>query len=157
VIIGEWSREPALVWFLAAFLWSTILPKWEREKLMKNGLLVAAMAAFLFTAAPAARAQDAVMVGPGTVSCGTYLSRRASDPGIELLFFSWAQGYLSRMNYYETQLAGMNRMNLKPSGFDVSQQIDWVNNYCSTNRSQGYSKAVFELYRRIRSYNGYTS
>jgi hypothetical protein len=124
---------------------------------MTKGFLVAALAALLFTAVPAARAQDAVMVGPGTVSCGTYLSRRAADPGIELLFFSWAQGYLSRMNYYETQLAGLNRMNLKPSGFGIPQQIEWVNNYCSTNRTQEYSKAVFELYRRIRSFNGFTS
>jgi hypothetical protein len=95
--------------------------------------------------------------GIGVSSCSQYLSERSSNRDVEYLYFSWAQGYITRLNAYEAKLRGLDRMNLMPSGFGVDKQMSWINSYCATHGSTLYADAALELYRQIRGANGYTS
>ena len=123
---------------------------------MKKFALLFVAGALAFGAAAPAHAQ-ADMYGVGTVKCSKYLQSRSETRDIELLYFSWAQGYLSRMNNYETQVTGLPKMNLLPSGFGVQEQLNWMNTYCATHGNDYYATGAFEMYRYIRGLNGYTS
>jgi hypothetical protein len=115
------------------------------------------VAGFLAIGSVGPASAQADMYGLGTIKCSKYLQNRSESRDIELLYFSWAQGYLSRMNNYETQLSGLQKMNLMPSGFGVTEQITWMNSYCATHGNDFYATAAFEMYRYIRGLNGYTS
>lgn len=111
----------------------------------------------LFGAVYSASATPADAYGVGVTSCGTYLSNRSQDISTETLYFSWAQGYLTRLNVFEAKAQGRATVNLLPSGFGISEQINWMNAYCTTHTSSLYGDAAYELYLTIRGLNGYTS
>lgn len=119
--------------------------------------LATTLTLFLTLSPPAAMADmiPNALVGAGASKCAQYNALRNGPDrrDVEVAYFTWAQGYLSRMNAYETQLANMQPVNLKPAGFGVEAQISWLNSYCSYSPSTWYGDAVFQLYKEIRSRN----
>lgn len=126
---------------------------------MKKSVFAAlSTAVFLLGAVNPTSATAAEGYGPGVATCAAYLTDRSQDAmAAESLYFSWAQGYLTRLNWFEVKLRGAPTANLLPSGFGISQQITWINTYCASHPSTLYGDAAYQLYLTIREVQGYSS
>jgi hypothetical protein len=100
-------------------------------------------------AVPAA-AQTAAGQGVGTYTCAEALRDSRRDHNVELLYFSWAQGWMTGWN-----LAQMNanqrsaNLNARP----LADQRAFIATYCGLHPEGLYMDAVHQLYESIRSTN----
>jgi hypothetical protein len=93
--------------------------------------------------AGSAAAEPAVGEGVGTYTCAEYVRASAADASRELLYFSWAQGWMSGWN-----LAQMDQK--KPAQDLASRPVDdqrsFLKTWCGLHPAELYMKAVYYLY-----------
>lgn len=115
---------------------------------MKKLSLCAAVIALL----GATGAHAAAVKGYGAYPCSHYLRdvRQSSQPNdVELHYFEWAEGYISRLNDEQEQAGRSPLPSLQPDGFGLEQQLVFIRNYCSANPSRLYAEAAIALWNRL--------
>ncbi|HXI87755.1 MAG TPA: hypothetical protein VNH64_09870 [Parvularculaceae bacterium] len=102
----------------------------------------------------------AAVKGYGAYPCSHFLSdlRRSSDPDkVELNYFEWAEGYISRLND-EQEAAGRAPLpTLQPSGFGLDAQRAHIRDFCAANPSRLYAEAAISLWNELVARNRPTS
>src|SRR5262245_10339635 len=85
-----------------------------------------------------------VVSGVGTSSCGKFMNSYKENPArTESLYFSWAQGFMSSINF------NRKLQNGTPIDFGVSPsaaQLSWIRSYCQKNPLKTYLRAATELF-----------
>lgn len=117
---------------------------------LRNRLSSLAAAGMLaaMAATSAARAEPALGQGVGTYTCAEFIrDARATRDG-DVLYFSWAQGWMTGWN-----LAEMNAS--KPTVdlalLSITEQRTYVRGYCRDHPAGMYMDAVHQLYESLRS------
>lgn len=113
---------------------------------MSKRVLASLMAAFQLTSVSA---QAVEIVGHGATRCAVFSTDIERDRLAERVYFAWAQGYMSAILL--TRPAGTDdQLNLTPSEFPITLQMEFVRTYCAQRPTGGYSDAVDALYRALR-------
>jgi hypothetical protein len=105
------------------------------------------IAALALLAAAAAHAEPAAGLGVGTYTCAEQAKAVRGDRELDLLYFSWAQGWMTGWN-----LAQMNAdqptvdLNTKV----LSDQRAFIKTYCANHPAGLYMDAVRQLYLSMR-------
>jgi hypothetical protein len=95
-------------------------------------------------ASPVLAEESNVVSGVGASSCGKFTnSYKENTARTETLYFSWAQGFMSSINF--------NRkiQNGTPVDFGAmpsAAQLGWIRNYCQKNPMKTYLRAATELF-----------
>ena len=88
--------------------------------------------------------------GPGANSCAVFLDLYRQNPEPhQILFFAWAQGFMSGMNTVALRLKG-EVIDLHPETYLQGQQMAFLRAYCEAHPARTYSEAVFELMTYLR-------
>jgi hypothetical protein len=96
---------------------------------------------FLLGTASSLCADDGVNIrGAGALTCGEFA--KASDAEAQVIFFSWAQGFMTGVN---NQIAPSYR----DLGGDTQSQLVKIGRYCIEHPGAIYADAVFDLYRSL--------
>ena len=112
--------------------------------------LVLALVLVGLVAAPAGAQQEYSIMGMGASSCAKFGETYRMNPSMaEVIYFSWAQGYLSGLN---TGLSAMTRktVNLNPPEFDTDAQRKLLRRFCADNPLKNYADAVTTLLTKLR-------
>ncbi len=87
------------------------------------------------------------MMGAGSASCGEFASRYKESPdSAEILYYSWAQGYLSATNLVAI---GQGREFRNLRSISSERQRAYIRSYCNKNPLANYIDAVNELYKSL--------
>ena len=116
---------------------------------IKIRYLAAIAAGLLMVSNIAASKETLALVGAGANSCGKFIAETEDSELMRNLYFFWAQGFLS----------GLNFKYMKSARFaaDLSDQealILWIKNYCEDNPLDHYAAATVHLYRELRRRQG---
>ena len=85
-------------------------------------------------------------MGMGTNSCSKFAEvYRESPARWEILFFSWAQGFMSGLNFERIELGQYRDMSAMPTG----AQKNVIRVYCDRHPLGNYMDAVIDLYQRL--------
>jgi hypothetical protein len=116
-------------------------------KIMPNGKLRAALFGVFLLAPGAAVAYPAQ--GVGSVSCAEFAKMYQGDPdNAELVFFSWAQGFMSGLNM--AAMAGeKTTRDLAGAGADQKRAL---RGFCANNPLKNYMDGVIEFYGKLPLY-----
>ena len=113
----------------------------------------------LMTASTAAADEKFYMAGAGSFSCGKFIADKEDDEALRVVYFSWAQGFLSGLNmkYFlgkesDTVLAAYTESATDLSDYDALQF--WMENYCEENPLDLYVVATIKLWRELRVRQG---
>ena len=88
---------------------------------------------------------ESAISGPGANSCAVFLDLHMRDPtSYDLLFFVWAQGFMSGMNTVALKIKG-EVIDLQPEAYPPEQQMTFLRDFCQVHPLRSYSEAVFEL------------
>jgi hypothetical protein len=115
---------------------------------LSHGALGLCLAAALTMASSTASAEPAAGQGVGTYTCGEAAQGVRRDRQLDLIYFSWAQGWMTGWN-----LAQMNAnqptadLNARP----LADQRDFIKVYCALHPEGLYMDAVRQLYLSIMS------
>lgn len=126
---------------------------------MKLGRLVfASIVSLGATSALAASnsANDFRVYGYGAASCTDFVTEATKDQNVLLAYFSWAQGYMSRMNGAMKQAKGKD-VDLHPKTFDANKQVAALGDFCANNAQSHFVDAVEALYEYLDSLSATTS
>ena len=103
----------------------------------------------LMTAGTAAADEKHYVAGVGNFSCGKFIANMELDKIFHDLYFFWAQGFLSGLNFKyflnqesATDLADHDALQL------------WLENYCDENPLDQYSAAAMQLWHELRVRQG---
>lgn len=81
-------------------------------------------------------------MGAGTTSCAHFAKRYASDGATaEIIFFSWAQGYISGIN----MMSATTNKTFKNMADDTKSQMAKIRRYCNEHPLADYSDAVLDV------------
>ena len=85
------------------------------------------------------------IAGAGGFSCGKLIAVKIEGERFDQLYFFWAQGFLSGMNfqYLRTEEFATNLS-------DHDAHRIWLENYCEENPLDTYALAVRKLWRELR-------
>ena len=86
---------------------------------------------------------DNAVAGAGLASCGEYIEA-TTKPGMPMIFVSWAQGFLSGLNFAYAG-AGKNFVAL-PDHQSIRLYLD---NYCRSNPLKSPRDATLELFKDL--------
>jgi hypothetical protein len=103
----------------------------------------------LFLSAILAGAQTARIVGIGAATCEEFLRHVEGNPNVQRDYFAWAQGFMSGI-ILRAPPGRDEQLNLNPSTFPLSKQVEFIRASCGSNSPQNYSDAVISLYIRLR-------
>src|SRR5262245_56544161 len=85
-----------------------------------------------------------VVLGVAVSSWGRFMNSYRKNPArTEILYFSWAQGFMSSINFNRKMQNGT------PIDFGVSPsaaQLSWIRSYCQKNPLKTYLRAATELF-----------
>jgi hypothetical protein len=95
------------------------------------------LAVFAITIATEARC--AIGLGPGNLSCGTWLQERRAGGWPTLNTQTWVLGFMSAYNFYASEDGNVS------SGTDVAGLMAWIDQYCSSHPLDNVDKAAKEL------------
>ncbi len=85
--------------------------------------------------------------GMGASSCAKFAKMYQGDPeNMEIMFFTWAQGFMSGLNLASSAAGGFER----ELGGSTTDQESAIRIYCSTNPLKTYMDAVVNLYGTLR-------
>lgn len=86
--------------------------------------------------------------GPGASTCGQFAaSYRAYPQDTELLYFSWAQGYMSGMNTI------LEPLKVPPGDFGkkpIAEQQSIIRDFCDAHPLAPYEGAVLVLFEQLK-------
>jgi hypothetical protein len=109
--------------------------------------LILTLALGLAAAAPAvASAEPAAGQGLGTYTCGEAAQAIRHDRQLDLLYFSWAQGWMTGWNVAQMNA---NQPTADLNSRSLEDQRDFVKAYCALHPSGLYMDAVHQLYLSI--------
>lgn len=108
---------------------------------MKRVAVIAVLVAG-FVAASAFAEEPEAGRGAGTSTCGEFADAYKRNPAMEVLFFTWAQGYMSGWN-----IASMHEGNqpFALNAWNDEQQMSHIRYYCDAHPLQHYLLAVHDL------------
>jgi hypothetical protein len=110
----------------------------------KNGAWSAgALVIGILLAGSPAAADPAMGAGVGTYSCSEFTRASAGDEARELLYFSWAQGWMTAWDLDQMQDGKPTRDLSQPS---VAEQRTFLSKWCASHPTELYMKGVYELY-----------
>jgi hypothetical protein len=102
----------------------------------------------LLLAGSSATAEPAMGAGVGTYSCKEFTRASAGDEARELLYFSWAQGWMTAWNLSQMQVGKPARDLSAPP---IPDQRAFLAKWCASHPSELYMKGVYELYLTLSS------
>jgi hypothetical protein len=98
-----------------------------------------------------AAAQQFLAMGAGTKSCAIFARTYKDKPkSAEMIYFSWAQGYMSGLN----RTAGADNKDSRPANLNVlsvAAQQKFIREFCDRNPLKDCREAVDALLASIRS------
>ena len=103
-------------------------------------LLALALAATLAT--PVLAGEHAEEMGVGLTPCADFTEMSKGNPGTEIIFYSWAQGFISAANRSRLMQGG-DSANVAALTFE--QQTGQLRAYCKAHPLQEYMYAVADL------------
>ena len=112
-----------------------------------NGIALGAALALALAIAPA-RAEPAAGLGLGTYTCGEAAEAVRADPDLDLLYFSWAQGWMTGWNLAQM---GADLPAVDLNGRSLPTQRGFIKNYCAQHPDRLYMDAVRALYLSMKS------
>ncbi len=90
------------------------------------------------------------IVGIGAASCPEFLDNIQKTPAMQRDYLAWAQGFMSGILL--SRPAGVDEgLALLPPNFGLGEQLGFLRQYCSQNRSGDFPDAVVALYRALRT------
>ena len=123
----------------------------EVECAVRRSILMKQMSAFAVCVGLAAlssslpAAQEYRSMGAGTKSCAVFARTYKDKPKTaEMIYFSWAQGYMSGTN----RAAGQNSKDIHPTNLNaksVATQQKFIREFCDRNPLKDYRDAVDAL------------
>ena len=120
---------------------ATTTDAWARRAIAAAALAMAAIPA-------AGAAEPAAGEGVGTYTCAEFQRASKADESREMLYFSWAQGWMTAWN-----LAQMDAS--KPfadlSTPPIDDQRAFIRTYCSQHGASLYMEAVYRLYASMKT------
>jgi hypothetical protein len=86
--------------------------------------------------------------GPGAASCADFAKMYQADPSIEMIFYTWAQGYMSAINM---SIMADKRPARELAGEMVDQKRV-LRTYCANNPLKNYMDGVLEFFGKLPFY-----
>ena len=120
---------------------------------MKSLAIVLALLSIMFTQAVASVRERAATKGVGAQSCAQFgKDREKSSERWELVYFSWAEGYMSALNTALIFLYGIdkNDMSTDLRKWSVDKQEVFIRSYCAEHPLKDYREAVEALFSDMR-------
>ena len=111
---------------------------------MRKTSIALALAATLAT--PALASEHAEEMGVGLTPCADFTKMSKGKPATEMIFYSWAQGFISAANRSRLMQGG-DSANVAALTFE--QQTGQLRAYCKTHPLQDFMYAVADLINRM--------
>src|SRR5665647_2547002 len=90
---------------------------------------------------------ETALWGVGAKTCGIFASNYLLDPKLaDDLYHSWAQGFMSGLNYEKMQATGDSR---DLSAMSTEEQMARIKKYCNARPLAEYVDAVMDLYKSL--------
>jgi hypothetical protein len=105
-----------------------------------------AVAAITAVAAPAS-AEPAAGQGVGTYTCAEAAKALRKDRSLDLLYFSWAQGWMTGWNLAQMNVAAPT---VDLSARSLDDQRAFIKSYCVLHPDGLYMDAVHQLYMAMK-------
>ena len=103
--------------------------------------------AVLLGAASISQAEEIAAQGAGTLTCGQLANMYRGHPTLaENVFFTWAQGFMTGLNYQKMAKHGKSA-NL--GAMTTAKQKSLIRSYCDAHPSAIFLDAVTHLYHRL--------
>ena len=83
--------------------------------------------------------------GPGATTCAQFSNMYRANSGIEDMFFTWAQGYMSALNMNVVA----SKLPPRELAGGAADQKRALRSYCTENLQKNYIDGVIELYKRL--------
>lgn len=103
-------------------------------KCLLSGILVA-----VFVTQGTPSEAEFVVMGPGMTTCGKFAEGYRESPNIEIMFFTWAQGYMSGLN--QERREGYYDM----AALTIESQKSFIMNYCDQHPLARYAEGALKL------------
>jgi len=113
-----------------------------------RGVMALCVAATLGLASFPSFAEPAAGQGVGTYTCGEQAQAVRRDRQLDLLYFSWAQGWMTGWNLSQMNA---NQPTADLNSRSLADQRDFIRAYCILHPSGLYMDAVHQLYLSIQS------
>jgi hypothetical protein len=130
---------------------SEVVPNSYRSNVMKKFARVALCSGLIVVGFSGAKAQQYQSMGAGTKSCAVFVRTYKDKPKTaEMIYFSWAQGYMSGVNV----AAGIKNRDVRSANLNaipVTAQQRYIRDFCARNPLKDYRDAVDALLGEIRS------
>jgi hypothetical protein len=98
----------------------------------------------LASGSAASAEKDTVITGIGAASCGKFATAfKENSAKSEALYFSWAQGFMSSINFNRKM---QNGTPIDFSAMPPAAQFSWIRSYCQKNPMRTYLRATTELF-----------
>jgi len=109
-------------------------------------LAIGAMTMLLFSSAAG---EEIALTGVGTSSCSEVVQyySKANPAGVELVFFSWAQGFMAGWN---VGLADQKDLKIDLSMMNDDDQKKYLREYCDQHPMKKYVDGVVALMGQIK-------
>jgi len=117
---------------------------------IKMRYLAAITAGMLMVTNTAASDDEIYLAGAGGASCGKFIADKEDDKIFRDLYFFWAQGFLSGLNF--RLLLNDTESAVEFSDYEAHKL--WIENYCEENPLDIYALAVAKLWPEIRAKQG---
>jgi hypothetical protein len=112
---------------------------------------LALMVAVCVTPSPS-NAAESGGYGVGMQTCGEFAKAYVAHPGVtEDLYFTWAQGFLTGLNFMATVVKQPAREIKGGDARSVKSYQSYVRSFCETHPLSGYYEGVAQLWRSLPS------
>jgi hypothetical protein len=127
-----------------------LLNCWQKGEGMRyRSTIVAVFMLLMIVGRPAGAGEGFEVMGLGTDTCATFAKayQNAAIPAdMENLYFTWAQGYLSRFNMV-VRAKDHNARDL--SALPPDAQKAWIREYCSKNPLSYHYQSALQLFGKL--------
>jgi hypothetical protein len=90
---------------------------------------------------------ETALWGVGAKTCGIFASNYLINPKLaDDLYHSWAQGFMSGLNYAKAEAVGDSR---DLSAMPTEEQMARIKKYCNAHPLADYVDAVIDLYKSL--------
>jgi hypothetical protein len=104
--------------------------------------------ALMMMSANSGHADTVMFGGAGITSCATFADQyRGSREVVELVYFSWAQGFMAGLNATDVRATGRAR---DISSMAPAEQKGYLRSYCDAHPLSKYMYAVWDLYMQLK-------
>ena len=104
-------------------------------------------AALALTLAAPASAEPAAGQGVGTYTCAEAARAIRGDHSLDILYFSWAQGWMTGWNLAQMNL---NQPTVDLTALTLDNQRAFIKAYCAQHATGLYMDAVYKLYQAMK-------